>query len=1055
MSSFRVLLFFIALAVAGRVILPRLKVDLLPDEHSVSLSVSFSLPETSPGVMEQEITAVIENACSRLSELKKINSYSDYNYGYVTLQFDNSADIKTKKFEVSAIIRQIYPKLPVNTSYPLITTESDPVKEQNPLLVFSVSAAAPPSRIKQDADNYFRKALFEVQGISTIKVSGPGSRHLTILIDRNKCTVLQVDRNKIIAALSSTFTPSFPGSIKLPGGEEYFLRLSAPDFTAAELKRMLLTVSGGKAIYLEDVAEVKMEDDEPFDYFRINGKSSVSVSIYARKNENKIALSELISNKIALLRKQLPAGYEIRKEYNDIAFLKTEIHKNYRRAGISACVLLLFIFLAYRNWRFLLNLFSGLLVNLCITSLLAWVFGIAVHLYTIAGMAISFGIMTDNAIVMLDHFHRYRNRKIILAVISATFTTIATLCLIFFLPEEEKKNLSGFAQVIILCLISSLITSLWFTPAFYSVLNRTTVRLNKKKRTVYASKTRKKIIIRIYHVYNKLITFAAYHRKKFILLLVLAFGLPVFLLPEKWNGPHWYNRWYNNSIGTKHYQEKIRPGIDKWLGGAFRLFVNDVYDKSGYRSPGLSKLFINAELPYGYTLEQMNGIIKPFEDYLAAEQGVEKFITNIYSGQYATIEIIFKKETTNSTYPFQLKARLISNSLHSGGVSWNIYGIGQGFTNTGDEQIAGFRVAMYGYNYDELEKQAGKLAAKLARNNRVQKINTNDLLKFGEKKSEEYVLNLDDKKMAYYGVDKSKIVEQLTALSKPVTSAGQIIFENQYYPVYIKDKQADYFSVHHALNVPVWVDSAKSIRIGNMGMLEKRGTLNSIRKENRQYIRVVSFEYMGSAEFGGKFLTKSLEEMKSEMPVGYSASQLSRKWNWWKSNREYSLVLILLLAIFFICSVLFENLKQPFHIITIIPVSFIGLFLTFAWGGYYFDQGGYAAFVMLGGLVANAAIFIVNDFNNLRKNKPGHLYNRLLIKATAGRARTVFLTTISTCCGLIPFLLEGQNEVFWFSLAAGTIGGLLFSLFALFIVLPVLLWKKKTKPVPQRSTRTA
>jgi multidrug efflux pump subunit AcrB len=140
---------------------------------------------------------------------------------------------------------------------------------------------------------------------------------------------------------------------------------------------------------------------------------------------------------------------------------------------------------------------------------------------------------------------------------------------------------------------------------------------------------------------------------------------------------------------------------------------------------------------------------------------------------------------------------------------------------------------------------------------------------------------------------------------------------------------------------------------------------------------------------------------------------------------------------------LFENLKEPFFIISMIPLSFIGLFLTFAWGGFYFDQGGYAAFVMLGGLVTNAAIFIVNDFNNLRKKKPAALYNRLLIKAAANRARTIFLTTISACCGLIPFLIEGQNEVFWFSLAAGTIGGLLFSLCAVFVVLPVLLWKKR------------
>jgi len=153
----------------------------------------------------------------------------------------------------------------------------------------------------------------------------------------------------------------------------------------------------------------------------------------------------------------------------------------------------------------------------------------------------------------------------------------------------------------------------------------------------------------------------------------------------------------------------------------------------------------------------------------------------------------------------------------------------------------------------------------------------------------------------------------------------------------------------------------------------------------------------------------------------------------------------LILANFFICSILFENLKEPFFIISMIPISFIGLFLVFSLGDYYFDQGGYAAFVMLGGLVSNAAIFIVNDFNNLRKKKQAFLYNRLLIKATANRGRTILLTTISTCCGLIPFLVEGQNEVFWFALAVGTIGGLLFSLFAVFVVLPVLLWKKKVR----------
>jgi hypothetical protein len=49
----------------------------------------------------------------------------------------------------------------------------------------------------------------------------------------------------------------------------------------------------------------------------------------------------------------------------------------------------------------------------------------------------------------------------------------------------------------------------------------------------------------------------------------------------------------------------------------------------------------------------------------------------------------------------------------------------------------------------------------------------------------------------------------------------------------------------------------------------------------------------------------------------------------------------------------------------------------------------------------------------------------------------------STVCGLLPFLLKGQNEVFWFSMAVGTIGGLAASLLAVLTILPVLLWKRR------------
>ena len=156
------------------------------------------------------------------------------------------------------------------------------------------------------------------------------------------------------------------------------------------------------------------------------------------------------------------------------------------------------------------------------------------------------------------------------------------------------------------------------------------------------------------------------------------------------------------------------------------------------------------------------------------------------------------------------------------------------------------------------------------------------------------------------------------------------------------------------------------------------------------------------------------------------------------------MILLLLLSNYIICAVLFESLRLPLAVVLVIPLSLIGLFLTFAWGDFYFDQGGYAAIVLLGGMVVNAAIFIISDHRHFLLLHAHHT-NRALLKATLRRARTILLTVVSTICGLIPFMLEGDTEVFWFALAVGSAGGLVFSLLVVFWVLPVMLWERRRR----------
>jgi multidrug efflux pump subunit AcrB len=114
------------------------------------------------------------------------------------------------------------------------------------------------------------------------------------------------------------------------------------------------------------------------------------------------------------------------------------------------------------------------------------------------------------------------------------------------------------------------------------------------------------------------------------------------------------------------------------------------------------------------------------------------------------------------------------------------------------------------------------------------------------------------------------------------------------------------------------------------------------------------------------------------------------------------------------------------------------LFLSFAVFDFYFDQGGYAAFILLGGLVVNSVVFILNDFNQLKRKT-----NRAFMKVVAAKMKPIMLTVLSTCLGLLPFLIGGDNEVFWFALAVGTIGGLAVSLSFITFILPTLYHRLK------------
>ena len=160
------------------------------------------------------------------------------------------------------------------------------------------------------------------------------------------------------------------------------------------------------------------------------------------------------------------------------------------------------------------------------------------------------------------------------------------------------------------------------------------------------------------------------------------------------------------------------------------MLFRSVYEKSYYAKNERTSLYVNAGLPNQATIEQMNELYLRVESYLSQFKEIDRFITRIYNGQNGSMTIYFKPEYENGSFPYILKNRMIAFSTEMSGINWDIYGVGQGFSQNLDENSTPtFNVLMYGYNYNELERQATMLKKRLEVHPRIQEVNINKSLK--------------------------------------------------------------------------------------------------------------------------------------------------------------------------------------------------------------------------------------------------------------------------------------------------------------------------------------
>ncbi len=1024
MKPISIVLVGLAFSLMGFYTFPRLAFDFGASHRSATITIQYSYPNAPPEEIERTMTTPTEAGITLLEGINEIKSEISTGSGFTRISLDQGVSLDLIRFQVAQVIRTLYVKFPYGAGYPDLVLNDPDAQEIDPAIM-SYSLHGPISSYQ--LHTYVTQVLVpyfaDIAGLQRVEIEGNEKMEYRLIYDESLLEQLGTQKSVLREVLRQhiSIKPFESGFYR-----DRYLQFRLDRKELMDIAHLKVPVGNGNYLPLTSLVDISWQRERKSRHYRVNGRESVRVKLIPEAGTNHLKLADRVQSRAGGLKAFMPEDYRLYLEFDRTKYIRAELSKIAERTIWSLSLMLLLVILAYRNLKTSVVLVTSAGVNLGLAIIAYHLLGIQVNLYALAAITISFGIVIDNIIVMMHHYRKNRDRMVFPALLTGTLTTLSALFIIFMLPEHLKFELQEFAKVLGINLSISLIVAYLFVPAMIDLL-----RMNQDPAVKNIKSSTALHVITVNRLYNAFVHRIRGFRRAGLTSTIFIFGIPVFWLPnqvENWS-------WYNHTLGSAYYVEKIKPWTNRLLGGSLRLFSHYVSESSGFRSTEETVLMVTASMPMGSTIEQMNELMSKLEQFLGQfSHKMRAYLTTVTGGQYGQIKVLFP-ENGDGSFPYILKSRLEAFAVDQGGTEWNIYGVGKGFSNHSGTSVPKFRVILRGYDKVQLERYAVSLGEDLIKHPRISEFNTNANINWWEKDREEYVLVVNrkalvEKKMRFtemkdilHSFNINPEVLSFTSTNEAVRLVSNRLITN------------DLWTLENRLHN---IDSLR-MAFGDVAYIQKSSVANSIHKENQEYLHMLSFDYTGNFRIGQRYLEECLVKLRYVLPMGYSAEQSTVNFLSNPYEKQYALVGLIAVIIFFICTIHFESFLTGLTILLLIPLSFVGIFLAFYWFDFPFDQGGYTSFLLLSGIVVNSLILIFSDYHRMKRRWPRRQSIDLYLRAFRQKITPIYLTLLSTALGLLPFAMHGSDEVFWFSLAVGTIGGLIFSLFVLWIYVPLII----------------
>ena len=986
----------------GGVSLFKLSMDLLPKMNVPIAVVSTQYLGSGPFEIENMVTKPIEEAVSTVHNVKRVSSSSSEGISIVTVEFNQGTDMDFATLQMREKIDLITGFLPEDTSDPMVL-KIDP--NAMPIMVLGISGYDDLSKMQEIAEYQIKPRLERLQGVASIAISGGYEKVVQIKLDIDRLSANKITMEQLTALLRSE-------NINLPGGEikedddKILIRTTGEFESLDEIKSLPIMLPTGKKVTLSDLATVELNYKEIEEIAKVDGKSSIRITIQKQPVSNTVQVSNLINKEIQLIQDELP-DIDIEAAIDQSKFIKSAIMNVGTTALYGGILASIILYLFMGNVKTTLVIAIAIPISIIATFTLMYFSGITLNLLSLGGFALGVGMLVDNGIVVLENIYRYKEdgysafdaairgaEEVAMSVSASTFTTVAVFLPIAFVEGITAEIFKELALTISFSLLASLIVSLTLVPMLCSKLfkNQAEKPLSKNRWLLLFNK----FFNMCSEKYSEILQWSLSHIRLIVFITLIIFTTSLSLA---------------FFIGIEFF-----PSFDD---GSFTVDIR---------------------LPYGATLEQTEKIVDKVEIVLRENKDIERIFTNIGGGD-GNLNLYGTKSNTAT-----VNARLMSYKKRSTSTEEIIDDVrnrlskipGATMSISTISSTMGFGA---GSSDVELEIRGEDLE--------ILKIISQDAINIVEsvKGTREVKSNFIDGRpqmevklkrdiASTYGLTTAHVASSIRNILTGIT-ATRFRIEGRDINVVLtgEDYLKNSLSSFKLINIPTPVGI--NMPLEQITEIQYSQGPSTIRRTDQVRGITVSANTF-NRDLNGVIvdIKEKLEEYR--FPNGYTYEFRGQKEQLDEAYK--SLTLAVILAIFLVYMILasqFQSFLYPFIIMLSVPLAFTGGIIGLFFARLPISVPAVIGAIVLAGIVVNNGIVLI-DYINILRSRGIEKIDAIILSGTT-RLRPIMMTTLTTVLGLIPLALAaGDGAEVQAPLAVVVIGGLTLSTLLTLIVIPII-----------------